>query len=163
MEGSLSIQCQLQPLRDMHTSVNVDSGAPGSTTDPKNLWILISISAGILLIACINFTTLAIGRSAGRAKEVGVRKVIGSGRKKLIYLFLTESMLLSIFPVRLGLLLATVLLPFFNKLCGRQLIFSFSQFPQLIWILAALILVVGIAAGQLSRPGAFRNQARLMY
>jgi putative ABC transport system permease protein len=138
---------KLQPLKDMHTSVNVDAGAPGSTTNPKNLWILISISAGILLIACINFTTLAIGRSAGRAKEVGVRKVIGSGRKKLIYQFLTESMLLSIFSGAAGLLLANGLLPFFNKLCGRQLSFSFSQFPQLIWILSGLILLVGIVAG----------------
>jgi putative ABC transport system permease protein len=138
---------KLQPLKDMHTSVNVDAGAPGSTTNPKNLWILIGISAGILLIACINFTTLAIGRSAGRAKEVGVRKVIGSGRKKLIYQFLTESMLLSIFSGAAGLLLANGLLPFFNKLCGRQLSFSFSQFPQLIWILSGLILLVGIVAG----------------
>ncbi len=143
----------------MHTSVNVDSGAPGSTTNPKNLWILISISAGILLIACINFTTLAIGRSAGRAKEVGVRKVIGSGRKKLIYQFLTESMLLSIFSGALGLLLANVLLPFFNKLCGRQLSFSFSQFPQLFWMLAVLILVVGIVSRQLSCTDTFRIQA----
>jgi putative ABC transport system permease protein len=138
---------KLQPLRDMHTSVNVDAGAPGSTTNPKNLWILISISAGILLIACINFTTLAIGRSAGRAKEVGVRKVIGGGRKKLIYQFLTESMLLSIFSGAIGLLLANVLLPFFNRMCGRELSFSFNQFPQLIWILAALIFLVGIVAG----------------
>jgi putative ABC transport system permease protein len=138
---------KLQPLREMHTSVNVDSGAPGSTTNPKNLWILISIAAGILLIACINFTTLAIGRSAGRAKEVGVRKVIGSGRSKLIYQFLTESMLLSIFSGLLGLVLANVLLPFFNRLCGRQLNFSYSQFPQLIWIMAGLIVLVGVLAG----------------
>jgi putative ABC transport system permease protein len=138
---------KLQPLRDMHTSVNVDAGTPGSTTNPKNLWILIGISACILLIACINFTTLAIGRSAGRAKEVGVRKVIGGGRKKLIYQFLTESMLLSIFSGAIGLLLANVLLPFFNKMCGRKLSFSLSQFPQLIWILGALIFLVGIVAG----------------
>ncbi len=138
---------KLQPLRDMHTSVNVDSGAPGSTTNPKNLWILIGISAGILLIACINFTTLAIGRSAGRAKEVGVRKVIGGGRTKLIYQFLTESMLLSIFSGAIGLLLANLLLPFFNRMCGRELSFSFSQFPQLFWIMTALIFLVGIVAG----------------
>ncbi len=138
---------RLQPLRDMHTSINVDAGAPGSTTNPKNLWILISIAAGILLIACINFTTLAIGRSAGRAKEVGVRKVIGSGRKQLIYQFLTESMLLSILSGVLGLMLANASLPFFNQLCERQLSFSFSQFPQLVWILAGLILLVGILAG----------------
>jgi putative ABC transport system permease protein len=138
---------RLQPLRDMHTSVHVDSGVPGSTTNPKNLWILISIAAGILLIACINFTTLAIGRSAGRAKEVGVRKVIGSGRKQLIYQFLTESMLLSILSGALGLILANASLPFFNQLCQRQLSFSFSQFPQLIWILGGLILLVGLLAG----------------
>jgi putative ABC transport system permease protein len=138
---------RLQPLRDMHTSINVDSGAPGSTTNPKNLWILISIAAGILLIACINFTTLAIGRSAGRAKEVGVRKVIGGGRKQLIYQFLTESMLLSILSGVLGLMLANASLPFFNQLSERQLSFSFSQFPQLFWILAGLILLVGILAG----------------
>jgi putative ABC transport system permease protein len=138
---------KLQPLREMHTSVHVDSGAPGSTTNPKNLWILISIAAGILLIACINFTTLAIGRSAGRAKEVGVRKVIGSGRKQLIYQFLTESMLLSILSGIFGLILANTLLPFFNQLCERQLSFSFSRFPQLIWILGGLILLVGILAG----------------
>ncbi len=146
-KGPFPLSFKLQPLRDMHTSVNVDSGAPGSTTNPKNLWILISIAAGILLIACINFTTLAIGRSAGRAKEVGVRKVIGSGRNKLIYQFLTESILLSILSGALGLLLANGLLPFFNQLCGRQLSFSLSQFPQLIWILAGLILLVGLLAG----------------
>ncbi len=141
------ISFKLQPIREMHTAVNVDSGAPGSTTNPKNLWILIGIAAGILLIACINFTTLAIGRSAGRAREVGVRKVIGSGRNKLIIQFLTESMLLSILSGLLGLILANILLPFFNRLCGRQLSFSFAQYPQLIWILAGLILLVGILAG----------------
>jgi putative ABC transport system permease protein len=138
---------KLQPIQDIHTSMNVDSGPPGSTTNPKNLWILISISAGILLIACINFTTLAIGRSAGRAKEVGVRKVIGAERKKLIYQFLTEAMVLSIFSGAIGLLLANGLLPFFNKLCGRQLSFSADQFPQLFWILAGVVLLVGLIAG----------------
>ena len=138
---------RLQPLRDMHTSINVDAGPPGSTTNPKNLWILISIAGGILLIACINFTTLAIGRSAGRAKEVGVRKVIGSGRNKLIYQFLTESILLSILSGALGFILAKTLLPFFNQLCGKNLSFSFTQFPEIIWILSGLVLLVGILAG----------------
>jgi putative ABC transport system permease protein len=141
------VSFKLQPIREMHTAVKVDSGPPGSTTNPKNLWILIGIAGGILIIACINFTTLAIGRSAGRAKEVGVRKVIGSGRNKLILQFLTESMLLSILSGALGLILANILLPFFNHLCGKQLSFSFAQFPQLIWILVTLILIVGILAG----------------
>lgn len=138
---------KLQPLRDIHTDVHIESNTPGETTNPKNLWILIGIAAGILFIACINFTTLAIGRSAGRAKEVGVRKVIGSSRQKLIYQFLAESLLLSLVAGLLGLLLANGLLPFFNRLCERQLSFSFGRFPQLALILAGLIFLVGILAG----------------
>jgi len=140
----------LQPLKTVHTSTRMDE-APGTSADPKNIWILISIAAGVLLIACINFTTLAIGRSAGRAKEVGVRKVIGSGKKQLVYQFLTESLLLSILSGALGLILANALLPFFNQLAERQLHFSFSQFPEMIWLLTGLILLVGLLAGSYPR------------
>ena len=79
---------------DMHTNPAL-VGIKISPVDPKSIWILLSIAAGVLLIACINFTTLSIGRSASRAKEVGVRKVIGSSKKSLILQFLTESLLLA--------------------------------------------------------------------
>ena len=138
---------RLQQIQDMHTMVNVDWGPPGSTTDPKNIWILIGIAGGILLIACINFTTLAIGRSVGRAKEVGVRKVIGSGTNRLIFQFLTESMVLSIFSGVFGFVLANLLLPSFNQLCGKELKFSIQQFPEMFWALAGIILLVGLLAG----------------
>jgi putative ABC transport system permease protein len=88
-KGVAPLSFILQPLLGVHTSTGMDE-APGTSANPKNIWILISIASGVLLIACINFTTLAIGRSAGRAKEVGVRKVIGSGKKQLVYQFLTE-------------------------------------------------------------------------
>src|SRR6185295_3498536 len=78
---------KLMPIRDMHTNTQVAGSAIG-TVDPKNIWILLAIAASILIIACINFTTLAIGRSAGRAKEVGIRKVIGSGKRQLISQFM---------------------------------------------------------------------------
>jgi putative ABC transport system permease protein len=133
---------RLQPLRDIHMDPQVEGGA-----DPKNIWILITIAAAVLLIACINFTTLAIGRSAGRAKEIGVRKVMGSERKQLIVQFLSESFLLSILSAVTGLILAYVLLPLFNQLAGRQLSFSFSLFPELIWLLAGLTLLVALLAG----------------
>ncbi|HMH24272.1 MAG TPA: ABC transporter permease [Puia sp.] len=142
-----SASFELRPLRMTHISADIESGAPGSATDPRNIWILIGIASGILLIACINFTTLAIGRSAGRAKEVGIRKVMGGKRKQLALQFLTESMLLSIFSACIGLLLADILLPYFSQLCGRTLHFSFSQFPELIWLLGGLTLVVGLLAG----------------
>ncbi|MBS1596924.1 MAG: ABC transporter permease [Bacteroidetes bacterium] len=145
-KGASPISFILQPLRNVHTSTNMDE-APGTSTNPKNIWILISIASGVLLIACINFTTLAIGRSAGRAKEVGVRKVIGSGKKQLIYQFLTESVLLSILSGAIGLFIANMLLPLFNQLSERQLKFSFEQFPEISWLLAGLILIVGLLAG----------------
>ena len=137
----------LQPLPSLHTTVNIEAGPPGSTTDPKNIWILLGVAAGILLIASINFTTLAIARSAGRAKEVGVRKVIGGRRYQLMGQFLTESLLITIFSAGLGLLLVYILLPFFNRLSGSELQFSFSRFPELGWMLAGLVLLVGLLAG----------------
>jgi putative ABC transport system permease protein len=135
----------LQPLSEMHTNPLIDSDS--DTVNPKIIWILLSIAAGILLIACINFTTLAIGRSAGRAKEVGIRKVIGGTRAWLAAQFLAEALLLSIISAIVGLLLAKALLPFFNTLSGRALHFSMSQFPQLIWLLIGLVLIVGLLAG----------------
>lgn len=133
---------RLQPLRDIHMNPQVEGGS-----DPKNIWILIIIAAAVLLIACINFTTLAIGRSAGRAKEIGVRKVMGSQRKQLVSQFLAESFLLSLLSALIGLLLAFLLLPLFNQLADRELSFSFSRFPELTWLLAALTLLVGLLAG----------------
>ena len=136
----------MQPLLNMHTDALIQGGNIG-TTDPKNIWILIGIATAVLIIACINFTTLAIGRSAGRSKEVGIRKVIGSGKGSLVLQFLMEAVLLSIFSAFLGLLAARFLLPFFNELSGRELSFSTEQFPELIWLLALLTLLVGLIAG----------------
>lgn len=136
----------LQPITDMHTNTEIVGGLT-EQVNPKNLWILLSIAAGVLIIACINFTTLSIGRSAGRAKEVGIRKVVGSNKKSLIAQFLTEAILLSILSLMIGLLMAQILLPYFNQLSGRNISFSLKQFPELAWLLAALMVIVGIVAG----------------
>jgi putative ABC transport system permease protein len=141
--GAMPSGIGLQPLRDIHTNVKIDQAA----VSPKNIWILIGIAAGVLLIACINFTTLAIGRSAGRAKEVGMRKVMGGLRGQLARQFLAESLILSILSAGLGLLLAYILLPFFNELSGRSLHFSFAQYPEMVALLMGLILVTGLLAG----------------
>jgi putative ABC transport system permease protein len=136
----------LEPLRDMHTNPTL-VGIKISPVDPKMIWILLSIAAGVLLIACINFTTLSIGRSASRAKEVGVRKVIGGSKKALMLQFLTESLLLAALSTIIGLLLANLLLPFFNQLSERELRFSITQFPQLTAIILGLGLIVGLLSG----------------
>jgi putative ABC transport system permease protein len=134
----------LQPLTDVHTGIKIDRWG---ASDPKNSWILISIAIGILLIACINFITLAISSSAGRSKEVGIRKVTGGYRYQLVSQFLSESLLLSIISGILGLILAQGLLPFFNKLSGQTLSFSFGEYPEMTGILSGVILLVGLISG----------------
>lgn len=136
----------LEPLRNVHTDTQFAFNKT-PPVDPKSIWILLAIATGILLIACINFTTLAIGRSASRGKEVGIRKVIGGTKKNLVFQFLSESTLLVVLATAAGLVMAVVLLPLFNKLSGRSLHFSFIQFPQLIWLLAGLVLIVGLLGG----------------
>jgi len=101
------VSFRLQPLKAGHTDTKIWGGIV-DTIDPKTIWILLSIAAGVLLIACINFTTLAIGRSARRAKEIGLRKVIGGDKKQLVVQFLSEAILLSILSAILGLLLACI-------------------------------------------------------
>lgn len=144
-EGS-PVTYKLQPLREMHTDTSIPGGFQ-SAIEPKNIWILLGIAAVVLLIACINFTTLAIGRSAGRAQEVGVRKVIGSSRKQLVGQFLTESLLLSCLSAAIGLGLGYLLLPAFNQLADRELIFSLEQYPELGWLTLVLVIIVGLLAG----------------
>jgi putative ABC transport system permease protein len=136
---------RLQNLHNIHTGAHIEGIA--STMDTKYIWILISIATGVLLIACINFTTLAIGRSAGRAREVGVRKVMGSGRKQLIYQFLAESVSLSVISALIAILMAILVLPYFNQLADTKISFSFSQYPELAWMLLGLTLITGLLAG----------------
>jgi putative ABC transport system permease protein len=140
------ISFRLQPISDIHTNTTIEAGVIPPIS-PKNIWILLAIAAGVLLIACINFTTLAIGRSAGRAKEIGVRKVIGGDKRQLIVQFLVESLVLSGISASIGLVLAQLLLPYFNTLSGRDLVFSFQQYPEMGWFLTGLVVLVGLLAG----------------
>jgi putative ABC transport system permease protein len=143
---SFPIRYALTAIRKIHTNTKIEGGVIANV-NPRNIWILLAIAAGVLLIACINFTTLSIGRSAGRAKEVGVRKVIGGDKKGLIFQFLMEAIVLTILSALIAYGLAQLLLPYFNNLSGRKLNFSFIQFPAIGWMFAGLILFVAILAG----------------
>ena len=163
--GEIPSNYGLQPLADVHTDITIDRGA----SDPKKIWMLIGISGGVLAIACINFIVLSIGRSAGRSREVGVRKISGSRRKQLISQFLSESMLLTLCSALLGLGIAQVLLPFFNEVSGRSLTLSFGEYPEMIGLLLATIIVTGVLAGSypalvlsgLKPVEALKNKVRL--
>lgn len=137
----------LLPLQSIHTDTRINDVSDIATVNKKTIWIIIFIAASILLIACINFTTLAIGRSAGRGKEVGVRKVVGAERSQLILQFLSEAFLLSALSTFIGILSARMLLPYFDSLAGRKLEFSFSLYPELIWLISGMIVLVAILSG----------------
>lgn len=101
----------------------------------------------ILLIACVNFMNLSTAHSANRAKEVGVRKVLGSMRKNLIVQFLTESVLVSFIALLIGLMLAVLMLPFFNQLSGKNLEANLFLKPWLIPAMVLIMIIVGVIAG----------------
>ncbi|RAI87906.1 putative ABC transport system permease protein [Algoriphagus yeomjeoni] len=133
----------LQPITEMHLTDNPNSGMVESTR-PSLLWILAGIAFLILLIACINFTTMAIGRSTTRAKEVGVRKTMGADFGQLVFQFLTEAFLTTIAALVLGLLLAELLLPTFNDLFEKQLDLVYGT-TQIAIILGLVVLITAMA------------------
>ncbi len=111
------------------------------------MYIFSAVALFILLIAGINFMNLATARSANRAKEVGVRKVLGSERQQLIGQFMTESVLMTALAMGLALLIVAVSIPFFNTLAAKQLSIQSLLSPYLLPLLGMLPLVVGLLAG----------------
>lgn len=115
-------------------------------SDIKIVYLFSAISLFILLLACINFINLSTAKSANRAKEVGLRKVVGSFRKDLIKQFLTESIVFTTLAVLIGFAIAWLLTPFFNSLSGKSLEIPFDQW----WLYPStllFILMVGIISG----------------
>ncbi len=135
----------LQPLSDIHLKSSTQ-GEFEPNFDIAYVYLFVAVALFILIIACINFMNLSTARSANRAKEVGIRKVMGSFRSHLMRQFLTESILLSLISVILAVLTAYLLLPFFNELSGRTLAIPFDQ-PMLYAIIILAALVVGLLAG----------------
>ena len=111
------------------------------------VYIFIVIAVFILLVACINFMNLSTARSAGRSKEIGVRKVLGSGRSNLISQFLVESTITSFIASALGLFIAAALLPYFNQLAGKQINFDLIYSAWFLPGLCLIALFVGLLAG----------------
>ena len=138
----------LQPYIDIHLSTELPAqNGLSNGSSPMYSYILSAIAGFILLIACINFINLTVARSVRRAKEIGIRKVIGSGRKQLIIQFLSESFLLAILAFGVALLLVLVLLPVFNNLANKQLSLSFLFDWKLTAGYAILFLLTGFLAG----------------
>jgi putative ABC transport system permease protein len=134
----------LQPL----TSIHLDTDFPvalAEVNDPRYSYILAGIALLILLVACINFVTLAVGRSIKRAKEVGIRKVVGALRKQLVAQFIGEAMIVTFISLGIGFVLAFLTLPIFNDLANKRLVFLPDVFAVL--LAAVLLLIIGVFAG----------------
>ncbi|MDB5024705.1 MAG: yknZ 4 [Mucilaginibacter sp.] len=136
----------LTPLLDIHLHSNRDGELSHNGT-VQYVYIFSAIAIFILLIACVNFMNLSTARSSNRAREVGVRKVLGSSRKYLIAQFLTESVLVTLAAASVAFIAAIILLPVFNHLSGKELVINAQTLTWLIPVLLAIIIVVGCLAG----------------
>jgi putative ABC transport system permease protein len=143
-EDPINYSFSLQPMMDIYMNTDIPEGT-AAVLNPRILWILGAIGFLIILIACINFTTMAIGSSASRAKEVGVRKSMGAGSGQLFGQFMAESILITFVSLVLGIVLAILFLPTFNKLMDTGLAISFL--PIQILIILGLGIFISLLAG----------------
>jgi len=137
---------QLQPLKDMHynTEVSIFSYHPFG----KQLIDAISlIGLFLLIIACVNFINLATAQAVNRSKEVGIRKVLGSNRNQLVFQFISETLIITLFAVVLAIGIAEAVLPMLNNLLEIKLSGAFLTDPVLLMFLVTVIITVTLLSG----------------
>lgn len=144
--ASTAIKYKTQPVKDIHLHSHLD-GEMGPNSHSFYLYIYMLVALAMLLIAIINFTNLSTARSANRAKEVGVRKVVGASRWESSVQFLIESILQTSIALILGFLLAEFMLPYFNQIMGLDLTLLQSTPVKLIGFGVVLAIGVGLIAG----------------
>ena len=139
----------LQPLTDLRSDTSLLQHIGHGVIEPRDpyvSYVLVSISLAVLLMGCINFVNLAIGRASLRAAEVGVRKAAGAGRGQLMCQFIGEAVVLSVVGLGAGCALAELILPAFNATFSQELSLGLSE-PGMLGALGALLLLVSLGAG----------------
>lgn len=142
----ITVRYELQRIPDIHLYSKIQDEAEAGG-DISYVYIFGAVAAFMILIACINYMNLATARSANRAKEVGLRKVMGSQRGQLIAQFLTESVLVAFISLCISLGVIYALLPLFNTLANKQLPFSYVLQTPVLLSLIGIILLTGILGG----------------
>ena len=140
---------RLQSLIDLHSDTSLRQSIGHGVVesrDPFISYVLVSIALTVLLMGCINFVNLAIGRASLRAAEVGVRKAVGAGRGQLMRQFIGEAVVLSVVGLGAGCALAALLLPAFNATFSQELSLGLSE-PSMLGALGVLLLLVSLGAG----------------
>ena len=138
---------RLQPLRDVYLDSDGVKNSYEASGKTVYSYLLSGLAILVLTVACINYVTLAAGRSVGRASEVGMRRVLGAHRRQLMRQFWGEALFLSLVALAMGIALAEMFLPAFNDLARKNL-----DMPYLdSWItplaLLGMVCIVGLAAG----------------
>jgi putative ABC transport system permease protein len=146
VKSGSTLSYKIQRLEDIHLHSNMDFELE-TNGNMSYVYIFIIIAFFTLLNACINFTNLSTARSAGRAKEVGLRKVFGGQRGALVFQFLSESVFISIIAVIIAAVLVKLALPEFNNLVGQQIDINTSQIILYSPILLLFAIITGIIAG----------------
>lgn len=145
-ESGNALNFTLIPMADIHLHSNLE-GEIGANGDIKYVYIFSAVGLFILLLACINFMNLSTARSAKRAKEVGIRKVMGAYRQQLIGQFLSEAILLSMISFIIAYGLAVLTLPAFNQISGKALVLNSALSPSFIIPMLIIMIAVGLFAG----------------
>ncbi len=145
ISGNENTKSLLFPLADWRLRWNFENG---KVSGGRIVYIIIFCITGlfILIMACINYMNIATARATKRSREIGVRKMTGATQRTLIWQFMTESMIITSFAAVISLLMAYILLPFFNQLIGINLSISFSD-PVLLTALFGISLFTGVMAG----------------
>jgi putative ABC transport system permease protein len=142
----ISIEYILEPLTDIYLKSDARGGT-GRSGDIKYVYIFSIVAFFMLLIAIINYMNLATSRSTNRAKEVGLRKVVGSQRGSLILQFLSESVILTLIALIFSIVIIILLLPSFNQITGKLFDVNYLINTQIILTLLVIIIFVGIVGG----------------
>ncbi len=147
-DSEVSIRIYLQPLRDVHLKSDFDIDYNNSTSEiNNNVYIFSIIAVFILLIACLNFVNLTTARSATRAKEIGLRKISGASRARLIRQFFGESVFIAIIAYILAFIIILILLNSFNQLTAKSLDISQILNVKTILIFLGIAILVGLVSG----------------
>jgi putative ABC transport system permease protein len=133
------------PLAKTHFAKGLGAELP--TGNMAYIYIFAAVALFILLIATINYMNMATARSANRAREVGMRKVVGAYRRQLVTQFLSESVFMAVIALIIALCIVFILLPDFNQLCGKTLEFSLFGQPLVIGMILLITLGVGVLSG----------------
>ncbi|RYD73659.1 MAG: FtsX-like permease family protein, partial [Sphingobacteriales bacterium] len=147
-----SMKYSFQPLKDIHLTTDLSYDVE-SNNNRSYVYIFSVVAIFILLIACINYMNMATARAARRAKEVGIRKVMGASRNQLVWQFLGESVLTTLFALILALALVEIFLPYFNSLADKNFAFHILFSGKMLWFILLTVITVGLIGG--SYPALF--------